>query len=74
MRDHSSVMFGGAIIINATPQILRPLVGGVVRLLCSYYYKAALKRSLPIVSKRVELTEKARVGKASEVDLPVCKS
>ncbi|KAF7531947.1 hypothetical protein G7054_g8381 [Neopestalotiopsis clavispora] len=70
MRDHATCVFGGAIVINAVPEILRPILGTGVKLACSYYYKKALKKCLPIVRDRVELTSRVMSGQASKVELP----
>jgi hypothetical protein len=72
MRDHATCVFGGAIVINAVPEILRPILGAGVKLACSYYYKKALKKCLPVVKDRVELTSRVVSGQASKVELPVC--
>lgn len=72
MRDHSTVMFGGAIIINAAPEVLRPVVGTIIKWFCTYHYKKALKRCLPVVAKRVETTARLRDDPICDEVLPVC--
>lgn len=72
MRDHATCVFGGAIVINAVPEIVRPILGAGVKLACSYYYKKALKKCLPVVRDRVELTNRVVSEQASKVELPVC--
>ncbi|KAI1412115.1 cytochrome P450 [Hypoxylon sp. FL1857] len=67
MQDHSSVMFGGAILINATPKLVRPVTGTLIRLLCKLFYGRALRRCLPFVAKRVDDTRRARETGSNQI-------
>ncbi|KAI1778215.1 ent-kaurene oxidase [Hypoxylon cercidicola] len=56
LRDHGITVFAGALFINSTPKPLRPIAGKLVSMSCNYYFKKALKLSLPIVKERLDNT------------------
>ncbi|KAI0200206.1 ent-kaurene oxidase [Astrocystis sublimbata] len=56
LRDHALAIFLGGAAINATPELLRPVVGFVTGLLCEFLFRRALKKCLPVVRERLEKT------------------
>lgn len=60
LQDHGMVMFGGALVINVTPKPFRFIVGNLVSLVCSYYYRKAMKFSLPFVQERLDNTARLK--------------
>lgn len=53
-------MFGGAIVINVTPKPFKFIVGNLVFLACSYYYRKAMRMSLPFVQERLDNTARLK--------------
>ncbi|KAI0200204.1 cytochrome P450 [Astrocystis sublimbata] len=56
LESQSVALFGGATLISITPKLLRPMVGYLVRLWCSYYAKAFAKLCAPYIEARIKGT------------------
>ncbi|KAH6664561.1 cytochrome P450 [Halenospora varia] len=59
LRDHAMTMFVGALAVNGTPKLLRPVSGAIVSLLCAFRFNKTLKLCLPFIKERLENTAKA---------------
>ncbi|KAI1207437.1 ent-kaurene oxidase [Annulohypoxylon truncatum] len=60
VRDHAMAMFGGAIVINATPKPFKALSGVVIGFLCHILFRKTLKKCLPFIRERLDNTSKLR--------------
>ncbi|KAH8688015.1 cytochrome P450 [Tricladium varicosporioides] len=59
LRDHAMTMFVGALAVNGTPKLLRPVSGAIVSLLCAFRFNKTLRLCLPFIKERLENTAKA---------------
>lgn len=60
LRDHALAIFLGGAAINATPKLIRPVIGCITGLLCEFLFKRALKKCMPVVKERLEKTAMLR--------------
>ncbi|RYP76017.1 hypothetical protein DL771_002089 [Monosporascus sp. 5C6A] len=54
LRDHALAIFLGGAAINATPKLIRPVIGLFTGLLCEFLFRRALKKCMPVVRERLE--------------------
>ncbi|RYP70055.1 hypothetical protein DL769_005101 [Monosporascus sp. CRB-8-3] len=60
LRDHAMAVFVGAMIIGATPSLIRPVIGALVGWLCEFRFQQTLKICLPFVEERLANTVRAK--------------
>ncbi|KAI0435912.1 cytochrome P450 [Xylaria telfairii] len=70
LQRHAMSIFGGAILINSTPRVLKHITGVLVRWACSYFCRGALQISMPIVRGRVENTLRMKANASCEWNPP----
>ncbi|KAL2837981.1 cytochrome P450 [Aspergillus pseudodeflectus] len=60
LQHHGASVLGGAMVISAAPNPLKPIVGTIIRQLCLYYSNQAIKMCMPLVQQRLDETAKAK--------------
>ncbi|KAI0884969.1 cytochrome P450 [Annulohypoxylon maeteangense] len=68
LEGQSVALFGGAMLINITPKLLRPVMGYLVKLWCAYYARKFTKICAPYVEARIRETihSKFQVGNGNK--------
>ncbi|KAH8593609.1 cytochrome P450 [Bisporella sp. PMI_857] len=70
LRDHAMTMFVGALFINGTPRLFRPLTGKFIGWLCEFQFRKTLKLCLPLIKERLAAIKKAKADSDLSFDPP----
>jgi hypothetical protein len=71
LRDHAMSIFAGAIVINSTPKILKPVTGTLVGWTTWFLFEKTLKTCLPFVKERLAETAKLKADPSYNWTPPV---
>lgn len=64
-------MFVGALVINATPSLLKPVSGTLISWLCNFKFRQTLKLCRTTIMERLENTKRAIVDPSFDWTPPV---
>ncbi|CAH0051930.1 unnamed protein product [Clonostachys solani] len=65
LRDHAMGIFGSAIVIGCTPNMLKPIPGVLASYVCHYLFRRAAKMALPFIKERLDATAKHKANPES---------
>ncbi|CEN60225.1 hypothetical protein ASPCAL02666 [Aspergillus calidoustus] len=70
LQHHGASVLGGAMVISAAPNPLKPIVGTIIRQLCLYYSNKAIEMCMPLVQQRLDETARAKKDPSYSWDPP----
>jgi hypothetical protein len=71
LQHHGASVLGGAMVISAAPNPLKPIVGTIIRQVCLYYSNKGIKMCMPLVQQRLDETARAKKDPSYSWDPPV---